>query len=124
MTALMPVPLAPPVMVIQLALETAVHEQLVPVTTERLPAVVPVAVTDALVAERLYEHCGAGAADAAGDAAATPPPRASAIETTSEKIGPDIHHPRAVMLEGTAAGAYPAPRLRYCNWLKAKELKS
>ena len=48
-----PVPLAPPVTVIQLAELTAVHEQLVPVTTETLPAVVPVEATDALVADRL-----------------------------------------------------------------------
>ena len=51
-TVPMPVPLAPPVMVIQLAALTAVHEQLVPVTTETLQAV-PVEATDALVADRL-----------------------------------------------------------------------
>ena len=56
MTVPNPVPLAPPVTVIQLALLVAVQEQAVPVTTETAPAVVPVDGTDALVAERLYEH--------------------------------------------------------------------
>jgi hypothetical protein len=39
--------------VIHAALLAAVHEQLVPVTTETAPAVLPVDGTDALVAERL-----------------------------------------------------------------------
>jgi hypothetical protein len=37
----------------------AVHEQLVPVTTESEPAVLPVDGTDALVADRLYEQLAA-----------------------------------------------------------------
>ena len=49
----MPDPLAPLVTVIQAALLTAVHEQLVPVTTDNAPAVLPVEGTEALVAERL-----------------------------------------------------------------------
>src|SRR4029453_671294 len=53
-TLFMPVPVAPPVTVIQPALLTAVHEQLVPVTTETLPAVVPVDATAAPVAAKLY----------------------------------------------------------------------
>ena len=48
-----PVALLALVTAIQLALLTAVHEQLDPVTTETLPAVVPAAATDALTADRL-----------------------------------------------------------------------
>jgi hypothetical protein len=48
----MPVPLAPPVIVIQLTLLTAVQEQLVPVVTERL-LVLAKEGADALVADRL-----------------------------------------------------------------------
>ena len=40
--------------VIQAALLTAVHEQLVPLTMDNAPAVLPVEGTEALVAERLY----------------------------------------------------------------------
>jgi hypothetical protein len=46
----MPVPLAPPVIVIHETLLTAVHEQLVPVPTERLP-VDAVDGTDTLVVD-------------------------------------------------------------------------
>ena len=55
----MPVPLAPPVTVSHAALLTAVQEQLVPVTTETAPALVPVDGTAALVADRLYEQLAA-----------------------------------------------------------------
>ena len=98
----MPVPLAPPVTMIQLALLTAVHEQLVPVTTDTLPAVVPLAAKDALVADRLYEHWGAGDADTAVDASA-PPTRARTIATTSGRLGPDIY----TYPSGRDAGGHP-----------------
>jgi hypothetical protein len=49
----MPAPFAPLVIVIQLALLTAVHEQLVPVETPTAPLVVPVGATFALVADRV-----------------------------------------------------------------------
>ena len=52
-TVPIPDPVAPPVTVIHATLLTAVHEQLVPVTTENAPAVVPVDGTEALVDPRL-----------------------------------------------------------------------
>src|SRR5262249_42209722 len=52
----MPVPLAPPVIVIHGTLLTDVQEQAVPVPTDRLP-VLGVDGTDTLVVERLYTHC-------------------------------------------------------------------
>jgi hypothetical protein len=55
----MPVPLAPPVTVIHAALLTAVQEQLVPVTTETAPALVPVDGTAAVVVDRLYVQLAA-----------------------------------------------------------------
>jgi hypothetical protein len=48
-----PVPLAPPVTVIHASLLVAVHEQLVPVTTDTVRPVLAVEGTDVLVAVRL-----------------------------------------------------------------------
>jgi hypothetical protein len=51
---------------IQEALLVAVHEQLVPVTTDTVEAGLPVEGADALVKERAYEHSTAAVSTAAG----------------------------------------------------------